>query len=99
MTRRPDAPPILAERLLGAVIGSQQQCDAVLGDLHEEFVCRARASHPKARLWYWKNSAGIAATLLRRRLGNGLKRSSSHYAPATTHGDSVMRTLGLETRQ
>ena len=99
MSRRAAAPPALAERLLTALIRSPQQRDAIVGDLYEEFAARARASRVHARFWYWTHCLDIAAALLWRGIAKRVSSSAANSVPATLRGDSLMRTLGLETRQ
>jgi putative ABC transport system permease protein len=53
-------PPRLATRLLSAALPRTGHADALLGDLHEEFLRRARGSVWRARRWYFRQAAAIA---------------------------------------
>jgi predicted permease len=58
-------PPRLPERLLAAVLGSSEAARSVRGDLNEDFArVVARRGHRHARLWYWRESLSLAATIL-----------------------------------
>lgn len=56
------APPSGGERLLRAAIRDPEWCDAIVGDLAEEFArLQARAGAGRARRWYWRQAFSIAA--------------------------------------
>lgn len=61
MTPRPDSgPPRILARLLEALLPATLRSQQMLGDLHEEYVARARAGRGRAALWYLRTSLGIA---------------------------------------
>jgi putative ABC transport system permease protein len=102
MTGPRTTPPAAAERLLAAVLGKSDWTDAILGDLHEEYAGRRYRSPALAGSWYWIQVVRLCARSLGRRvhrlvssLRNALQRPPGEPA---TRGDSLMRTLGLETR-
>jgi putative ABC transport system permease protein len=92
-------PPRHVQQLLAAILGSGDWAESVLGDLHEEFIGLAGRSVARARLWYCLEAlrlgtrAGVRRVVPRRR-----SRSYVPPAPEPRRGDSLMRTLGLETR-
>ena len=92
-------PPVRAEQLLAAALGDNEWSESILGDLHEEYASLAQRSPVRARIWYWLQALRLSA-----RAGVGRARHarrSHHYSPATPSpacGDSLMRTIGLETR-
>ena len=97
MTRTPRtrvAPPRLAERLLGALVGSAAWRETVLGDLHEEFAWRSEDHRMRAAAWYWWQAARIGARHAARDAMRAA-RSPRHVRP---QGDSVMRVLGQDLR-
>ena len=96
MNRPSRLPPALAERLLAAVLASPAQRDSIIGDLHEEYLARDQRSHQLAAAWFWWQSICIAGRIS---ASDVFDRRSSPPRPATASlGDSLMRTLGLETR-
>ena len=98
MTRRNcEAPPRLAERLLAAVLGSGDWAESILGDLHEEYAARAAVASHRAAIWYYLVALSLIGRtlLLRARVA---RTPSVHVGPTPPRGDSLMRTLGLETR-
>jgi putative ABC transport system permease protein len=98
MNRPSRLPPALAERLLAAVLTSPAQRDSVIGDLHEEFVARGHQSRHRGAAWFWCQSIRIAARISASAALNRLRRSSPPRPYTPSPGDSLMRTLGLETR-
>jgi putative ABC transport system permease protein len=55
------APPRLAEKLLAAALRHSDYGESVLGDLHEEYVARARAGEGiRLRAWYWREAMRLA---------------------------------------
>jgi putative ABC transport system permease protein len=89
-------PPRFAERLLTAVLGSNDWAQSIVGDLHEEYVSRAGSARLRAAAWYSAVVAGLIARSIvsRARTARTPPRASAPLPP----GDSLMRTLGLETR-
>ena len=98
---RPSAPPRLAEWLLATMLGPSEWCETILGDLHEEYVrvCSARSPR-RAMLWYWHEALRIASRsalrTARRTPNRPATDTPTHDSPR--RGDSVTRTLALETR-
>ncbi len=91
------APPLLAERMLAAVLGSGEWAESIVGDLHEEYGGRANAGAHRATVWYCLVVLGlIGRALVVRARANHAR--SVQYVPTLPPGDSLMRTLGLETR-
>ena len=100
MTRHPDAPPRIAERLLALVIRSPHERDAVLGDLYEEFDAHARVSRVRACLWYWAVGISMGGAFVRRDIATSLKTfNRQRDTPERRRGDGWMRTLRFEIRQ
>jgi putative ABC transport system permease protein len=99
MSGDPLTPPRHAQRLLSAILGTGDWADSVLGDLHEEYVAMATRSVIRARLWYCLEVLELGARAGARRAAPRL-RSPGYVPPALEprRGDSLMRTLGLETR-
>ena len=91
-------PPALAERLLTAAVRPRDLRESIAGDLHEEFVARARASAAQARAWYWLQSLRIVIRLAVERSIERVRQSSTPTLPRPSSGDPIMRTLGLEVR-
>ena len=61
----PVAPPRWPQRALRAVLPDDPMRDAIVGDLHEEFVHdAARVGSAQARAWYQRRAAGIVAHAL-----------------------------------
>ena len=54
------APPRVATRLLAAALPKTRRGDAVLGDLHEEFLGRTERGLWRARIWYTRQALAIA---------------------------------------
>jgi putative ABC transport system permease protein len=97
-TRRID-PPALAGQLLEAALGNADRADAILGDLYEEHQARLAGSPLRAHAWYCAHAfrigvRAIANDVMRR----VTPRTAPPPSPSTPAGDSLMRTLGLETR-
>jgi putative ABC transport system permease protein len=92
-------PPRLAERLLEAVLTTDERADEILGDLHEEHAARALGSRWSAAVWYWSHTLRLGAREALERLCRPSGRSSVPApVPSPNPGDSLMRTLGLEMR-
>ena len=49
---RPLGPTGFATRLMEAVLPPTDRGASILGDLHEEFLCRAERGLMSARIWY-----------------------------------------------
>ena len=88
-------PPRLAERLLAAALRDPAWRDAVVGDLHEEFVHRRAATDSlRASAWYWWQAIRLAAHFDRhRRLDAPRTRQ-----PRAGTGDTVMQDLRFAIR-
>ena len=61
---RPLEPPSFATRLMEAVLPPADRGASILGDLHEEFLCRAERGLMSARIWYTREALGIAVRYL-----------------------------------
>ncbi len=101
MTPPPSPPPRLAERLLATALGDGEWSETILGDLHEEHAVRSGSSRSRASSWYWRQAcrlsvAGIVARVRRRRESRQTRDLPS--LPSRPPGDTLMRTLGLESR-
>lgn len=59
-------PPRLPSTLLSAIAQADQR-DALLGDLHEEYLLRAAVSPQVAARWYWSQAVRSAIPLVRTR--------------------------------
>jgi putative ABC transport system permease protein len=93
------APPKLAGLLLRGAIGRGEWSDSILGDLHEEYVRRHRVSARRAALWYCGQAARLAARYSTRRgAGRLVLPPTAIVNIPDRHGDSMMRTIALETR-
>ncbi len=69
---RNQSPPRLPTRLLAAALPKTPRGDAVLGDLHEEFLGRAERGVWRARVWYTHQALAIAL----RYVARSMKRES-----------------------
>ena len=91
-------PPPPAERLLHAVLGPGEVTDTILGDLHEEYAVLARTrTRRRADAWYWSQAIRLAVRYGARAATRRIARPDLPVQPEPA-GDSLMRTLGLETR-
>ena len=90
-------PPAHAEQLLAAALRSNAWSECILGDLHEEYAVLANQSALRARVWYWIEVLRLSARAIGRRPGQA-HRSRQYSPPSPACGDSLMRTIGLETR-
>jgi putative ABC transport system permease protein len=94
---------LLPERILSAILGTDAWTESIVGDLHEEYARIAAASRrlakPRADAWYCLQALALGARCAGTRAAATLSRAD-RTLPVTppTRGDSVMRTLGLETR-
>ena len=70
-------PPRLARRLLDAALPPGVRGDTVRGDLHEEFLARARVSPPAAVAWYWRQALGVSLRSLTRPRPDPLRPSKA----------------------
>jgi putative ABC transport system permease protein len=95
-------PPSFPEHLLSAILGPGPWAESILGDLDEEYSRLAsrsgRLARPRADVWYCRQALALGARSAGARAARLLSRPDP--APVTTphRGDSIMRTLGLETR-
>jgi putative ABC transport system permease protein len=87
--------PRAAERLLALALRGSDLSDAVLGDLHEEFLARAGASSPTGlRSWYWRESIRLAVRFgIRRALGRGRRPHQARAAAAGPPPETFMSSL------
>ena len=91
-------PPALAERILIAALGPGEWSESIVGDLHEEHAARADRGSVRAAVWYWIAALRLSGRGLSRRARRAPSRTTTPI-PAPAHpGDSLMRTLGIETR-
>lgn len=81
-------PPRLATRLLERVLPPTERAAAILGDLQEEFVARARVDAGAARRWYVREAVGVGVRYWRE--GRRYRRGAGRL------GTSTMRTGGWE---
>jgi len=95
---RPDAPPRAAERLLAVAFGRGEWAESILGDLHEEFIVRALRSPASAARWYWIQAVRLTSRRVLVRTKDRRTATAVPGALSPNPGDSIMRTLGLETR-
>lgn len=87
------APPPGARRILAWALGDDPAAPAILGDLHEDFVTRARSRGlRRARVWYWGQALSLAAGRWARR-----PFAASASDAAMTHRDGL-RALLQDTR-
>ncbi len=96
-------PPSFPERILSAILGTDPWTESIVGDLHEEYARLAAASRrlarPRADVWYCLQALALGARCAGARASARLSRADRTLPVTTpTRGDSVMRTLGLETR-
>lgn len=78
------APPRSAERALEALGADPDFCEAVIGDLAEEFAIRAAWDGPVvARRWYFRESLRVAPHLLRNWWGCLQRRDIGYFANVT----------------
>jgi putative ABC transport system permease protein len=96
---RPNEPPAWAERLLSAVLPGADFRESVIGDLHEEYLARARKPSGRADLWY-----GIEAVRLfgryafRRRPREGADRPWRREAMSQMLRDARFAVRGMAKR-
>jgi putative ABC transport system permease protein len=98
MMRERTGPPAPAEWLLAVLLGTSDWTDSILGDLHEEHAPRATRSAVAAATWYWAQAVGLGTRGPIRRTVRRLHQHERPPALLPARGDSLMRTLGLETR-
>ncbi len=93
-------PPRLATRLLAAALGRTEWTESILGDLHEEHAARRGRSRVSADAWYWLQAVRLGARGAARRAHGAVpsSRGAVPSLPTPSPGDSLMRTLNLETR-
>jgi hypothetical protein len=97
MTRSNLRPPRFAERLLAAALPGEWT-DTILGDLHEEHARIAETGRWRARVWYAAEALRLIARYGARAVSYRVRPAPQVPTPETPRGDSVMRTVGLETR-
>ena len=82
-------------------LGDGEWSETILGDLHEEHAARAGSSRSRAAFWYCRQACRLGATgiaaRIRRNRPSRVRRDLPSLPPQTA-GDSLMRTLGLESR-
>ncbi|MBA2306091.1 MAG: ABC transporter permease, partial [Acidobacteria bacterium] len=98
-------PPRVCTAVLHWTLAAES-AEEIVGDLHEEFDAVAAARGIRAaRRWYGSQVARLAGRALFHRATDGLRRRRSAVASrhadvhTTNPGDSVMRSLLVETRQ
>jgi putative ABC transport system permease protein len=94
------SPPRVPERLLAAALIESELRECVLGDLHEEYVTRAkRSSGLGLRAWYWCEALRLAARFSLRRL---CRRSHLTHRTRSIVGDikqeTVMSSVGADVK-
>src|SRR5215831_19750755 len=87
--KRPADPPRFAVWLLTRRLSAEWR-DFVVGDLEEEFRTRRRDSRVAAHTWFWWQTVRCLATPPR----SGPNRAQ----PASSHGDSPLRTLFVDLK-
>jgi putative ABC transport system permease protein len=92
-------PPALAQWLIQSAVGNGEWADCILGDLQEEHARRYGAERGGAALWYWAQAVRLTTRYSMQRVARrfGRRAPQRNDTPAR-HGDSIMRTIGLETR-
>jgi putative ABC transport system permease protein len=93
----PTAPPRFAERLLSATLPAEWT-DAILGDLHEEHARIAENGQWRAHAWYAAEAARLIVRYAARSLSRPARSTPRVPTPEQPRADSLMRTVGLETR-
>ena len=90
-------PPRAAERLLQVTSGTHERTEAMLGDLHEEFLRLADGSARRAVVWYWVHALRLSARCTAERAAARVRRDRPpRIAPVA--GDSTVHTAILEAR-
>jgi putative ABC transport system permease protein len=84
-----DRPPWFAERLLAIAIRDRDRRDMILGDLHEEYVARARTQRSATRWYFAQAFALVTHALTRRQATPGTNAVS---------GDSLMNSLVMDLK-
>src|SRR5262249_54017084 len=97
MTRRAPRPPALAEWLLASTL-PDEWIDTVLGGLHEEHARAAETARCRAHVWYVGEAVRLSARYGARAIWERVRMAPRPPAPERSRGDSVMRTIGMETR-
>jgi putative ABC transport system permease protein len=91
------APPRFAERLLAATLPAEW-ADTILGDLHEEHARIAEHGHWRAHAWYSAEAVRLITRYVARSVSGPARSTPGVATPEQPRGDSLMRTIGLETR-
>jgi predicted permease len=92
-------PPRLAVALLERILPPTESAAAMIGDLHEEFLGRARTDARAARMWYVREAVGIALRYWRR--GRRYRPGSERLGTSTTGTggwEGTMDTLLMNVR-
>jgi predicted permease len=89
-------PPRWIARLLAAALPPTERGQAILGDLHEEYVLRSERAGRRARLWYAREALGVALryTAERRRY----RRSTRPGERAQRGWEGALETLVTNLR-
>jgi putative ABC transport system permease protein len=91
------APPRLPEKLLEATLESTDR-EAVLGDLHEEYLARASGSRAiGAGAWYWCEALRLASRFALRRLARRA-RGDAPIDPLVAARGPFMSSLAVDVR-
>jgi putative ABC transport system permease protein len=92
--------PRAAERLLEAALAGSVMRDAVLGDLHEEYLARAtRSSGARLRTWYWCEAVRLTARFgIRRVLIHARQPREARAAAAGAPQETYMSSLTSDVK-
>lgn len=90
-----DNPPPAAERLLRAALGDEAESATILGDLAEDFAAVVRdRGHARARLWYWREAASLAASSVLLRVARSIRRGG-RTSRAKDPMNASLGTIGI----
>jgi len=92
----PRQPPRLPEAWLGWLLPEGGAREGLLGDLHEEYLERARTGRAPGT-WYWLQALGVTRHYVPLRLVRALKTPGAP-APPKGRSDSVLQTLWTDLR-
>lgn len=90
-------PPRAFEWLLERVVPSTPAGQAMMGDLHEEFVARSRTGPMRARVWYAREALGVAVRFASRARRNR-RPVVAVRSPAPKTLEGLVETLSMNTR-